>query len=140
MSGINGYALKKGVTYKLTHGDRVELLLKKYIFEIIFEPFNFKLGGTPAKEIINEETDNKSLDTVNSKNKRIITDKDGKKIKNASIFDGPKSKQICSEYNWKRFHNGMLHVMETRDYRFTKKVNYYYYKFGYISKKFSFKI
>ncbi|KAK4881724.1 hypothetical protein RN001_005043 [Aquatica leii] len=36
--GCNGYALRKGQTYTLKHGDRLELLIGNHQFDVMFEP------------------------------------------------------------------------------------------------------
>lgn len=37
-SGVNGFKLKQNVEYTLRHKDRLELLLDKYVHEVIFDP------------------------------------------------------------------------------------------------------
>lgn len=37
-SGMNGFCLKRDVKYTLHHGDKLELLLDQYFYEIVFDP------------------------------------------------------------------------------------------------------
>ncbi|GJQ72382.1 hypothetical protein Trydic_g3465 [Trypoxylus dichotomus] len=37
LSGYNGYAISKGTTYAFTNGDKIEVVLGKFLYEVVFE-------------------------------------------------------------------------------------------------------
>jgi hypothetical protein len=98
-TGVNGLALKKGETQILRHGDRLEVLLGKYVYRVEFEP------PPPVEEIKTEGDERKrKRDEVNSVIKKVCSESLSKAVGEPS----PESK-------WEAIDNGKLLIYTAKN-------------------------
>ncbi|CAF4917414.1 unnamed protein product [Pieris macdunnoughi] len=101
-SGLDGFALKKDVTYKITHGSKIEILLNQFFHIIEFEPPPD--GYDPPRTSLKR----KLSDTSESNIKLIKTD--------------TMDIQECSESKWEDIDKGEVYIYTAKGVKSSKNI------------------
>ncbi|XP_047503777.1 uncharacterized protein F21D5.5 [Pieris napi] len=101
-SGLDGFALRKDVTYKITHGSKIEILLNQFFHIIEFEPPPD--GYDPPRTSLKR----KLSDTSESNIKLIKTD--------------TMDVQECSESKWEDIDKGEVYIYTAKGVKSSKNI------------------
>ncbi|KAJ8731381.1 hypothetical protein PYW07_004545 [Mythimna separata] len=107
-SGLDGFALKRNLEYKVEHGSRIEILLNNYIHIIEFDP--------PP-----EDNPEKTSDKKKTGNKRKLEDGESPRKRKSLKTDNPNIKEAMEDL-WEDIDKGELYVFTSKGVQASHKI------------------
>ncbi|XP_028171255.1 uncharacterized protein F21D5.5-like [Ostrinia furnacalis] len=108
-SGLDGFALKKNVPYKVGHGSKVEVLLNNYIHIIEFDPP--PEDGEKPKHSSKRKLDDEETTTAQSK-----------KMKAENLDTGSEHIEEALDDTWDEIDRGELYIFTAKGVKPSKKI------------------